>query len=308
MKLDNRSSPGPWAPWLVVVALVFAVGDAMAWNWLSESSLQVSVEAEVATTEVLVAPPIDGTAVRLTKSSLEPVTRGEVLVNLDGKAAQRALDQAQGDLSQAEGYLRGAQDGLERRNADLEKAKEGRNRNLVTAKDWDLKVEAHAEAASQVSLGQLLVAFARDRVSSAAGRLAAAVVEAPCAGLVAKRWVDTGDPVRAGFPVYTLFDPDNLWVNGQFGRKQLQRIHVGDAAEVTFVEDPGRTYQGTVNALGDGVTEVAPFLPEGTVRGQFTSRVRRGEVMVRLDPKSVKALSKPLRPGMVAEVRIRTSK
>jgi len=60
--------------------------------------------------------------------------------------------------------------------------------------------------------------------------------------------------------------------------------------------------------MGEDSTEQTNLVPEVAANGEYTALVHHGQVMVRLDPRSAKTVRQTLHPGMLAEVRIKTTK
>ncbi len=75
-------------------------------------------------------------------------------------------------------------------------------------------------------------------------------IQSPVSGVVAKRWVLTGDVVQPGQSIFTLFDLRHVWVTANFEETKLAKIQVGDSVEITVDAYPGTRFRGKVKEIG----------------------------------------------------------
>ncbi|MBI5281736.1 MAG: efflux RND transporter periplasmic adaptor subunit [Candidatus Solibacter usitatus] len=69
---------------------------------------------------------------------------------------------------------------------------------------------------------------------------------APLAGVVLTKSAEPGEVLAAGATVVTLGDMDRPWMRGYVGEKDLGRVKLGMAAEVTTDSFPGKKYRGRI--------------------------------------------------------------
>lgn len=81
-------------------------------------------------------------------------------------------------------------------------------------------------------------------------------ISAPFAGIIDQQHVDQGDLVSPGTAVVTLVDNDPLKVEIHISEQNIERVNIGDEAEVTVLAT-GRSFEGTV-------TSIAPRAESGT--------------------------------------------
>jgi membrane fusion protein, multidrug efflux system len=107
---------------------------------------------------------------------------------------------------------------------------------------------------------------------------------APLSGVIAHRGVQPGEHVAAGVPVFTIVAMDAVQVRVGVPEAEIGRVRVGQPASVVIPSLRGYTAEGTVRLVGVAADPVSRT---------YSVRV---------------ALPNPegqLRPGMIAEVRIR---
>ncbi len=74
-------------------------------------------------------------------------------------------------------------------------------------------------------------------------------LRAPFDGIVVARYANPGDILTAGKTVFTVLDPNDLWVEARVEEGQAVRVRPGQKAEVTF-DAVGHTVSGRVSAVG----------------------------------------------------------
>ena len=127
----------------------------------------------------------------------------------------------------------------------------------------------------------------------------------PIDGHVAKRGVQLGQRVAAGAPLMTVVALDQLWVDANFKESQLERLRIGQSAELQAdVYGSHVTYHGKVEGLGAGTGAAFALLPAQNATGNWIKIVQRVPVRIALDPKELAA--HPLRVGLSMEVSVDT--
>jgi len=126
---------------------------------------------------------------------------------------------------------------------------------------------------------------------------------APLDGHVAKRGVQVGQRVQAGAPLMTIVPLSDLWVDANFKESQLQKLRIGQKAElVADVYGTQVTYHGTIAGLGAGTGAAFALLPAQNATGNWIKVVQRVPVRIALDPKEV--AEHALRVGLSMEVKV----
>ncbi|MEQ8420583.1 MAG: efflux RND transporter periplasmic adaptor subunit [Arenibacter algicola] len=118
------------------------------------------------------------------------VNKGDVLFTIDDRPFKIALDQANGDLSQAQASLKTAQDNFER----VESLRES---GAVSIEEFDRRKQALEYAKASIQLSQA-------RVDNAKLNLEFTRVTAPMAGLVSRDRVNEGNLIDGGSSNSTL--------------------------------------------------------------------------------------------------------
>jgi membrane fusion protein, multidrug efflux system len=215
------------------------------------------------------------------------VRAGDVLVRLDPRELQLALDRGEGQLRQIE-----AQIGIDRSqdrkppsddqiasvrqaaaNRDdarntFKRAQQLHERGLMSQVDFDtadtrLKVgEANYQAA--VDNVQALKATLQDRRAAwelAQKKLADAVIKAPVAGAVSERLVQPGEFIRENTPVATIVQVHPLKLKTAIQEKYAALIRPGQTVTFGVEAFPSRTFDGRVAYVSPAVDQATRTFP-----------------------------------------------
>lgn len=128
-------------------------------------------------------------------------------------------------------------------------------------------------------------------------------IRAPFDGVIVRKWESSGAVVQAGKPVLTLFDPSTLHVDANIEEKNLGKIAVGDAVDISVDAYPGLNLKGQVERIVPAANSKFSFIPAEGVSGTYIKVAQR--VMIRI------AVSCPvdlyIGPGLSVEVSIHAS-
>jgi HlyD family secretion protein len=224
------------------------------------------------------------------------------------EAARAALDGARARLAEAEAGARSeeeqqAEAALAQAEANLAAAA----RAVATAEELyqdRLELKQRADLAeAEYEAAQNAARAAEGRMASARGGLAVAekklrdaTVRAPMDGVVTLKVREPGETVAAGQAVVRLADLDHMWLRVYVAETDLDRVKLGQEAEVRIDAAPGKVYRGEV-------TEIAQE-PEFTPKNVQTREQRTKLVFgVKVE---VENPGRELKPGMPADARILT--
>ncbi len=250
------------------------------------------------------------------------------LARLETLVADGAVSQQQVDLQRtAERAARGARDGARARLAELlagartEEEREAEatlvqaeanavvaERALETARELyadKLELKQRADVAEAEYLAaQQAKAAATGRLETAEAALTAArkglsdaVVRSPLDAVVLLKIREAGEMTAPGHPIVRLGDLDRKWLRVYVGETQINRVKLGQHAEVTIDADPQRTFPGTVTEI----SQEAEFTPKNVQTREQRTKLVFGVKIEMADPDN------ELKPGMPADARIRVA-
>jgi membrane fusion protein (multidrug efflux system) len=316
----------------VVVAGAIGYG---AWWLLVARHFQSTDDAYVAADVVQVSAEQAGTVIAVHIDDTQAVQAGQLLVELDPADAKLAMDDAEAELARSVRAVRAlyaqvaqlrAQ--IAEREAAVSRAEADVKRRDGLTSDGAVSAEevAHArDTAAEVRAG---LAAAREQLASSAAQVegttlathpqvlhaASAVrtaalalrrtrLEAPLAGIVAKRGVQVGARVAAGAPLMAVVPLDEVWVEANFKEVQLAHMRVGQS--VTLHADlygGSADFHGHVAGMSAGSGSAFALLPAQNASGNWIKIVQRVPVRIALDAGELH--DHPLRVGLSMSVKV----
>ena len=78
-------------------------------------------------------------------------------------------------------------------------------------------------------------------------------------GIVAKRWLLTGDIVQPGQSLYTVINNQKLWVVVYLEETKLSEIRIGQKVLFTIDALPGEEFNGKVFSIGSNTASLFSF-------------------------------------------------
>lgn len=252
---------------------LLAVGGAAAWSiYLRPVKVQVAaVERDVpvevfglGTVEARVTSKIGfkvaGVLTELRADVGDRIGKGVVLARLDDREQSARVARAQAATAQTEATLQRAMASLEKAQANYANAKIINERRQKLVQSATTSVES-AEAAktaedttrADVNLASSDVAVARAAIGDAKAQLALETatldfhtLAAPYDAMVTARLKELGSALGAGEAVFTLIDPQTVWVIAFIDESKAGEIAVGQPTEIVLRSQPNRRVAGRV--------------------------------------------------------------
>ena len=131
---------------------------------------------------------------------------------------RKAVEAARANLAQAQAGLRNAESGY----------------TVVAQRQQDLAAAQGALVQAQASLRYVQVIAGHN------------TIQAPRDGVIQTKNVEEGEVVAAGTALYTLIDPQDIWLRVFIPEDQIGRVKVGQVAHVSVDSFPGRVFEGRV--------------------------------------------------------------
>jgi RND family efflux transporter MFP subunit len=90
---------------------------------------------------------------------------------------------------------------------------------------------------------------ARARLAQAQKQVDATNVLTPYAGIVSERFVNPGDVVAPGAPLFVVVDPATMKLEAAIPAEQLATVRVGAPVRFAVTGYPGRTFEGRIASI-----------------------------------------------------------
>lgn len=254
------------------------------WKVANSQSATIANGKITASEEIQVVSKVSGKAASVTVKEGSLVKQGDVLVKLEAMDYQQQINQAQAAVAGAQAKLRDTQAGtrsqqlqqlssaLEQAKASLKVSESNYNRMKAlfdsgalsqaelekTSLDLEKARTGLEQAQAQYDLAKAgptsdAVAALQAEVSRMNSNLELAknnyqntVIQAPIAGIVAKRSIDPGEMAAAGSPLLVLVKMDEVKVEASVPQEQINNFKVGSTVDVKVGSLGGKLLKGTV--------------------------------------------------------------
>jgi len=313
---SGTSGEGPWyrritKPVLLLVLLVLTVGavSPFAWNYLQsyESTDDAQIDGHIDPLN----SRIDGTVIAVHAEDDDRVTKGQLLVEVDPRDYEAAVEQAKARLELALALVASAKQDYAAalanvREADATNYKAQRdaqrytslfNQGVVAQEQYDqytsiARVDAaKVDSAREAAASNLKTITAREADADAAKtaldqallNLSYTKVYAPANGIVGKRAVQLGSRIQPGQTLMFVTETDNIWVTANFKETQLARMRHGERVTIN-VDTFGRDYRGYVEHMPGASGDRFSLLPPENATGNYVKVVQRLPVRILLEP------------------------
>lgn len=274
---------------LGVVALALVAALLMYERYLTKPWTR---DAYVRANVVGVAPRVAGPIVQIPVKDNQAVKKGDLLFQIDPRTFQATLDQAKGQLAQAQAKLVDLE-------ANAKRAVDLLAKNVISREQYDDQVQAFEAAKADVEAAQAAV-------ENAQLNLDFTTVVSPVDGYLTNINTSPGTYVAAGQQLLALVDTSTFWVAAYFKETQINHVQPGDTVRITLMGHNGQPFEGEVVSTAWGI-----FVQDGSTAGnQMLPDVQQTVDWVRLPnrfPVRVQLSGQPpvpLRIGQTASVAI----
>ncbi|MGA7298365.1 MAG: efflux RND transporter periplasmic adaptor subunit [Rhodanobacteraceae bacterium] len=232
----------------IPVEAAVATRAPMDASFTGTATLEAVAEADV-------VAKTTGVLLKMSAEEGMPVNKGQLLAQLDDRDARAEMEQSAALMRKAK--------------ANYEYAKRSITRHLIPQRDYD---QARYEYESQ-----------RAAYEGARVRLSYTRIMAPIAGVISRREVKLGNPVKQNDTLFHIVDMQPLQAVLNVPESELGTLKVDQTVGLAVDALPGRHFEGRV-------ARVAPVIDAGTGTFRVTTEFS--------DPDG------SLRPGMFARLRI----
>ncbi|NMA52218.1 MAG: HlyD family efflux transporter periplasmic adaptor subunit [Peptococcaceae bacterium] len=246
------------------------------------------------------------------EAALGQVEQAQAAINLTREQVESTIRQTQAKVNQAEIGVKDAQANLDRAIA-LFNSGAATQKSLDDAYNaYDLaekKLEEAQAALDQAMSARLNVDIAQYQYKAAQGQVKQAdgsvrTVEAyldntrlvaPMDGIITQQYLQQGELLNAGTPVYEIKDLAHTFVNIYISEEKIGRVQLNQEAEITLPAYPGQVFKGKVVLISDA----GEFAVKKAVNEQKEHNLRSFKVKIDVPNPDLK-----LKTGMTAEVKI----
>ena len=234
-------------------------------------------------------------------------------VEANQRSAASRLDEAQRDFARADAMVGRivSRELWDQRQTQLRQAEN--NERSATA---ELAAADAALADAEAKLGDIDALRAEvDSLAQDAAQIEAQIrqkeidlddreLRSPIDGVVDEKFVQPGEYVIPGQRLFIVHDPKGVWIDADIKETKLTSLKPGQPVEISVDAFPKRQFSGRIERIGAAATSEFALLPSPNPSGNFTKITQRVPVRIAVHQPD----DDPLRPGMMVEVDIDTSR
>jgi membrane fusion protein (multidrug efflux system) len=251
-----------------------------------ESTDNAYTEAHVAT----LSPKVAGLVTEVLVEENYKVKKDQVLVRLDPRDYQNALNSLKDELGSVEASLKLAQKDYKRAAvlfAEQAVTEQYRDNNATKVQELGKKRD---ELEAQITQAELNLSFTELR--------------APADGIVGKKLVEAGMVVAPGQPLLSFVDSRAPWVVANFKETQLKKMNVGQKCEIKIDSIGGKKFEGEIESFAPGTGATFALIPPENATGNFTKIVQRVPVRIHFTPSSIQGYEDRIVSGLSVEAKV----
>ncbi|WP_161969170.1 HlyD family secretion protein [Entomohabitans teleogrylli] len=315
----------------------FISGGALAWYWFFLKDVEKTDDAFIDGHITKVSSSVSGHITRVLAQDNQWIEAGSVLIELDARDHQLALEQAQAakvvamarnpqlnsEIAALEANLRQTEARLLVAKAEYLRDSEEYRRYHQSRSSWSQSQLSLQRSASWASAARLAAAEHAVMYNQAllekgkAGlvennallqqldvdidkaklRLSYTKIVAPSHGYITQRNVNVGDYITAGTTLLSLVS-DNVWVTANFKETQLAKMSPGQKVTVMVDAYPQYKYDAVVDSIQRGTGPVFSLLPAENATGNYIKIVQRVPVKITFTDRQINKGQHHLVPGM----------
>lgn len=323
-----------WKIYIPLTAVILLVIVGSIYWYIDYSSYIRTDDAVVASDNVSVSPKIMGRISKLYVDEGDSVKKGQLLAELDSvdllaqkQQIQASKVQTEANKSQTEAnYLYGQKNikvleiALAKAKEDFARAKTQNAGGVITKEQFEHAQKAQETAQAQLEAAKAQLVVSKTQIKSAETAISSAQAQigvistqlnntrlyAPVNGIVAKRWLLTGDIAQASQSIYTINNNSKFWILVYLEETKMETLHIGQKAKFSLDTYPDVVFTGKIFTVGSTTASQFSLIPPNNASGNFTKVTQRVPIKISIDGTEggQKLSSFNLLTGMSAVVKI----
>ncbi len=314
---------------LITILAVSAAGLYVYWRHQIE--YPDTSDAYVTAHVVHIQPQVNGRITHVLVKDHQHVDPGQLLLQIDDRPYQIAVQRAQAELALAQqqklaaiASAQAAKAGISQRQAQLDNAQRNYEHDIhllvsksVSQDQADSAGDKLHETEAALKLGRAdyrralrgqdeadaSINVAESALAQARLNLSYTTIMAPASGMLGKIPVRPGDVVHPGQQLFPLVEDRTFWVNANYKETDLKRIQPGQSARINVDMYPDKVFHGIVESLSPASGAAFSLLPPENATGNWVKVTQRFPVRIRVTNSDSHL---PLRIGSSCSVEIDT--
>ena len=267
---------------IILIAVIFIVGIFSLEYFIKERNHNkaIKVSGNIEGDNVRISFRVDGQVIELLTDEGKVVKKGDIVARLNTDELIKERDNAAASLKAAQ--------------FDYELAKIDYQRSESLFKEGAISAQKRDQDKTNYDASQARVEQLKASLDLSQTRLEFAELAAPLDGFILVKSGLAGEVVKAGAPIFTAIDLNNIWVTAYINEKDLGRVKLDQQADVVTDTFPSKKYKGRVSFISSQAEFTPKFIQTQEERVKLVYRIK-----VKVDNSSLE-----LKPGMPADAYI----
>lgn len=333
VQADGKS--GSWRSRALIYSVPLVILALGAYFWLTSGRFATTDNAYVQQSKVSVSADVTGRIVEVMADENMAVKAGDIMFRIDPEPYKIAVSQAKAAIASAEVQVQNLRVGYKNSGLDIAGAKEDISFALTEFDRQTKLLKRGFSTRARVEAAEHVLSDAREELRDAQGKAAEAKtklssgssvsgqnpaivaalamlekaeldlerteVRAPIDGTISQAdRLQLGQMMVSGLPVLSIVANNKSWVEANFKETDLDKIRIGQDAEIHIDAYPELKLTGKVIGIGAGTGSEFSVLPAQNANGNWVKVTQRVPVRIGIVGQS----SRPLIAGLSADVSI----
>lgn len=304
VEINNKPIYKKKSLYIGILLILFVIATGVYW-YLGTIGYISTDDAFVDANKLNISPNMLGRVVHLYTDESDTVYAGQLLAELDSTVIIAKLNQVISTLGNIKLEVSLAKIRLEQAQINFERAKLQFTSKVIPKEKFDNIQKVFQASKVQYEIAKSKTATIEAQAKVIKAELADTKLYSDISGVVAKRWLLTGDIAAPGQPIFTIYDLKNIWVTAMLKETDINSVAVGDSVEIDVDSYPNKKFTGKIFQIGNNTAAQFSLFPPSNASGNFTKVTQRIPVKISIENKNIsKNFKYGLLPGMSVEIKL----
>lgn len=274
----------------IIFALVGVIGIALIYFGYEHLTYTETDNAQIEAPTVMLAAKVPGFIKNVTIKEGQKVKKGDILVEIDNRDYQSALDSAKSELLSLQARKTDAQKNYNR-------IKDLYRQSVVSSQQYDTATANYNEVNAKYD-------STNAKLVQSELNLEYTQIKAPSDGIIARKSAEIGQLAAPGTPLVGFVSSESRWVMANFKETDIQDIKVGAPVRIKIDALSGKTFDGEVDSISSATGATFTLLPPDNATGNFTKVVQHVPVKIKFKNLTAEDNDK-IQAGLSAIVKVK---